>query len=123
MFDVAFNGIITANRGDSFSFPIVLNIGNSLNVERFPMDENCRVYFSVMEPNQSFEDALIRKVYTVDDTDENGDIVVSFKPKDTQCVLPGKYYYQVKLKVTDKLDDTKYDVYTIIDKTLFFITE
>ena len=123
MFNIAFNGIITVTRGDSFSFPLRINFGTSLEPAGYGMSKNDKVYLAIMEPNQSFESALIKKVYTYEDIDSDGNILVKFKPKDTQCVLPGKYYYQIKLQRfhSDDLDD--YDVDTVIDKTLFYIME
>lgn len=123
MFDISYNGIITVNRGDSFVMPLVLNVGTNLDPIRFELKENCFVYFAVMEPNQQFEDALIRKTYTHKDTNKKGDILIRFKPQDTQCVLPGKYYYQVKLQKFNSDDPEDYEVHTVIDKTLFYILE
>ncbi len=123
MFNLSQNGIITVTRGDSFKMPLVLNVGTTFNPRRFALDENSYVYFAVMEPNQPFENALIRKRYTVEDVNENGDIMVAFRPQDTQCVLPGKYYYQIKLQVCNPDNADDYEVHTIVDKTLFWITE
>jgi hypothetical protein len=123
MFDLSYNGIITVNRGDSFSMPLILNIGNNMDPKRYELTEHSFVYFAVMEPNQPFETALIRKRYTKDDVNENGDVLIKFKPQDTQCVLPGKYYYQVKLQICNPDDPEDYEVHTIIDKTLFWIME
>lgn len=123
MFNISFNGVITVNRGDSFEFPVTLNLGTNLLPRYHTMDTNSVVYLGVMEPNHPFEDALIRKRYTVEDTDEKGRVIVKFKPQDTQCVLPGKYYYQIKLQVCNPNDASDYEVYTVIDKTQFFITE
>ena len=123
MFNIAFNGIITINRGDSFSFPLVLNMGTTLNPSKYFLDEHAFIYFAVMEPNQPFENALIKKKYTVHDVDEYGNVLIKFRPQDTQCVLPGKYYYQVKLQRFNSDDPEDYEVDTVIDKTLFYITE
>jgi len=123
MFNIAFNGIITVNRGDSFSFPLTINFGTSLDPVSYKLKERDRVYFAVMEPNQPFESALIRKIYTNKDISETGEITIKFKPKDTLCVLPGKYYYQIKLQRFNSDDPEDYEVDTIIDKTQFFILE
>ena len=134
MFNIAFNGIITVNRGDSFRFPLTINFGSTLNPETYLLNEHDKVYFAVMEPNQPFECALIKKVFTSKDINENREIEISFKPKDTECVLPGKYYYQIKLQRFHKKTDSEgnelpywdmedYDVDTVVDKTQFFILE
>jgi len=123
MFNIAFNGIITVNRGDSFSFPLTINFGTSMDPLNYGLRQNDRVYFAVMEPNQPFETALIKKVFTQADVNENNEIMIKFKPKDTLCVLPGKYYYQIKLQRFNSDDPEDYDVDTVIDKTQFFILE
>lgn len=123
MFNISYNGIITVNRGDSFRMPLVLNIGTKFEPMRLTLDDYSFVYFAVMEPNQPFENALIRKKFTKDDLLENGDILIKFKPQDTQCVLPGKYYYQVKLQRVNPDNTDDYEVHTVIDKTLFYILE
>lgn len=123
MFNISYNGIITVNRGDSFSLPMVLNYGTTLEPMHYKMSQKSIVYFAVMEPNHPFETALIKKKYTIDDVDENGNIVIKFKPQDTQCVLPGKYYYQVKLQRFNSDDPEDYEVDTVVDKTQFFVLE
>lgn len=123
MFNIAFNGIITVNRGDSFTLPMQLNYGTNLEPMTYTVTGKSIVYFAVMEPNQPFECALIRKKYTAEDVDENGNIVIKFRPQDTQCVLPGKYYYQVKLQRFNSDDPEDYEVDTVVDKTLFYILE
>ncbi len=123
MFTIAFNGIITVNRGDSFTIPLVLNAGTFLEPIHYSVKPTSFVYFAVMEPNQPFEDALIKKRYTSADVDEYGNILIKFKPQDTQCVLPGKYYYQVKVQNVNPDDANDYTVDTVIDKTLFYILE
>lgn len=134
MFNIAFNGIITVTRGDSFKFPLTINFGSNLEPNTYGLKEHDKVYFAVMEPNQPFECALIRKVFTLKDVNENQEIEISFKPKDTVHVLPGKYYYQIKLQrfhkkldyagnELDEWDFDDYDVDTVVDKTQFFIME
>lgn len=123
MFNISYNGIITINRGDSFRLPLMLNYGTKMEPLMYRMTPKSFVYFAVMEPNEPFENALIRKKYTIDDADEDGNIVIKFRPQDTQCVLPGKYYYQVKLQRFNSDDPEDYEVDTVIDKTQFFILE
>ena len=112
------NGNIVLNRGDSFQFAVQLNLGTKLAPAMYELRESDAVYMGIMEPNQPFETALIRKKFTVADLDENGNVIIKLKPRDTQCVLPGKYFYQIKLSVNNNED-----VYTVVDKTQFFITE
>ena len=125
MFNIAFNGIITVNRGDSFKFPLTINFGSNLQPDTYGLKEHDKVYFAVMEPNQPFETALIKKKYRIYDMerDEDNQLLIKFTPQDTQCVLPGKYYYQVKVQSVNPDDVTDYTVDTVIDKTLFYILE
>lgn len=123
MFNIAYNGIITVTRGDSFTLPMLLNYGTNIEPLKYQMSQKAVVYFAVMEPNQPFECALIKKKYTSEDVDENGNVLIKFRPQDTQCVLPGKYYYQVKLQRFNSDDPEDYEVDTVVDKTLFYILE
>ena len=122
MFKIASNGIITVNRGDSFEFPLTLNIGSSINRIEYQLAETDVLYLGVMEPNQPFETAILRKKFTFKDLDEDKNILIRFWPEDTVCLLPGKYYYQVKLQTIDA-NTGRYDVETVVDKTLFYIQE
>lgn len=117
MFTISLNGIIRVNRGDSFSFPVLVNIGNNLIKDVYMLNESDALYVGVMEANQPFECALIKKKYTKESQDENGNITVKFIADDTLHVLPGKYYYQIKL-VRSGLEK---EVSTIVDQTQFFI--
>lgn len=85
---------------------------------RYILGENDRVLFGVMEPNMSFENALIRKVFTKEDLNENNDVEISFNAYDTINVVPGKYYYEVKLVVGEEENGI---VNTVIPKREFFI--
>lgn len=126
MFKIASNGIITVNRGDSFEFPLTLNIGSSINRVEYILGETDVLYLGITEPNQPFEDAIVRKKFTSKDLDEDNNINIRFWPEDTLCLLPGKYYYQVKLQTEcfDSASNTlRKDVETIVEKTLFYIQE
>lgn len=122
MFGISQNGIVRVNRGDSFELPIILLVGDSIDHKTYELTDSDTLYIGIMEPNQPFECALIRKKFTKDNLDEDGNISVRFWPEDTMCVLPGKYYYQVKLETTDPSTLRK-DVETVVDKTLFYIQE
>ena len=102
MFCISSNGIVTVNRGDSFELPLSLNIGDSINRKKYTLTENDTLYIGIMQPNEPFECAILRKKFTYKDLDEDNNIYVRFWPDDTACLLPGKYYYQPKL-VREKL--------------------
>ena len=118
MFKVSRNGIIEVVRGDSFSVPLFINKGTDLVPMRYILGENDKILFGVMEPNMSFENALIRKVFTREDFNENDDVEITFNAYDTINVTPGKYYYEVKLVVGDEADGI---VNTVIPKREFYI--
>lgn len=122
MVTVSKDGVISLTRGDSFSIPLFINNGTALKPERRILDDKDEVYMGIMEPNQPFECALIKKKFTKADINAKGDIVIKLYPDDTACVLPGKYYYQVKAKLY-RVDNDNFDVNTIIDKKEFFIME
>lgn len=114
------NGIIHLMRGDTYTQSIVINIGNRLNPEYYSLQENDVLYFGLMEPNKTFEEAIIRKRYThEDEKDSNGNILLKIYPEDTLQLLVGKYYYMIKLKQPGP--DEKDIVTTIIPPTQFFL--
>lgn len=121
MFSLSFNNIIQVNRGDSFTVPLYINTGDDLNPKQYILQEGAEVYVGVMEPNQPFEDAIIRKKYTHEDVDADGNINIIFNTEDTACLIPGLYYYQIKIKLP--LKDGSYAVNTIVQKTQFYILE
>ena len=123
MFNITYNGIITVNRGDSFCLPLLINYGTKMDPLHYTPGDNAIIYFGVMEPNQPFENAIIRKKYTSKDVDDDGNVVIKFKPQDTQCVLPGKYYYQVKVQRFLSDDPEDYAVDTVVEKQQFYILE
>ena len=114
------NGIIYLQRGDSFITPIYINIGTKLEPQYYTLTENDKLYFGLMEPNQAFEDAVLKKVFSnIDKVDENGNTLLILNPKDTLNLLCGKYYYCVKLR---QIDENNNDIVkTIIPPTQFWI--
>lgn len=118
MIRIADNGYVTINRGDTFSIPLFINIGTEMNPIRFYIKDHpgTKVYLGVMEPNQCFEKAIVRKMYTdQSEVNEEGDLLISFTPNDTMYLHPGRYYYQIKVLVDGK------ELNTIIPQTPFFI--
>ena len=117
MFSVSNNGIITINRGDSFSLDVFVNVGTPWEPVQYILTGDDKVYFALCEPNQPFEFALIRKVFDKDNLDEDDDVHMDFSSEMTECLLPGTYYYTIKLVTEDG------DVSTIVPKTKFFIID
>ena len=114
---VSNSGVVELNRGDSATLDILVNLGTRIEPRIYKMQENDCVYFGLMEVNQPFEFAVLKKKLTADKQNEKGIVKIEFNPDDTLCLLPGKYYYQVKLAIQPNT------VHTIIDKTQFFILE
>ena len=121
--------ILEINRGETFRFNFNIVNENSDN-GAYKLQGNDALYFGLMDPNQMFEDALVKKKYTsadIDPEDPYGTILISLEPEDTIDLYPGKYYYMIKLKMDhEEADDEGNsihigDVITIINKTKFFI--
>ena len=112
-------GSITLTRGDSLELPLFLNAGTDLSPIRYHVKEGQdQVVLALMEPNQPFEQAILHQTYTSADVNENGDILVRFDPPDTQLLLPGLYYYEIKL-----FRDGGSLVDTVVPVTRFYIVE
>lgn len=118
MLTISNNGFISLTRGDSFTVPLFINRGTVFHPVRYYIADNpnAAVYLGVMEPNQPFERAIIRKKYTSKSkVNEFGDLIIDFSPSDTQYLFPGKYYYEIKVKLSDGSVDT------VVPETEFFI--
>lgn len=120
MFDIDNNGIITLTRGDTAQTYLFLNQGTEFSPVRFSLGDEDKIYFGIIEPNYTFETAIVKKVYTKDDLNENGDIIISFESKDTEKLLPGTYYYEVKLVY--KKDNEEF-VNTVVIKNKFILLD
>ena len=101
MINISNNGFIYMNRGDSFKVPLVINQGTKEDIVRFYISHHpsAEVYFGLMEPNQRFEDALLKKHLDKKDLNFQGDLMLGFRPEDTEYLLPAKYYYALKAEI------------------------
>ena len=147
MLTISNNGIITVNRGDDFSVPLFINMGTELAPVRYTLKENDEIYLGIFssgadylldtegtkffvedeitylgipEIDEYFQNAVVRKTFTINDLNENGDVVLKFAHVDTKFLLPGNYYYQVRAKITK--DGEEY-INTIVKKTPFIVLE
>lgn len=120
------NKVISMIRGDNFKFDVVINEGKDESSDDIYTLKNQDVlYFALMEPNKSFEDSILIKEYTADDSsegDENKAVTISLVPEDTELLNPGTYYYTVKLNKIDELEGID-ETITVIPKTKFFIID
>lgn len=119
MIYISNNGFVHLTRGDSFSVPLFIDRGTLEEPVRYYIKDHpeTSIYLGVMEPNQPFEQAIIRKKYNYKSLqNEYGDLVISFEPNDTLCLLPGKYFYSIKMSSPCRVD-------TLIPSTEFVIME
>lgn len=142
MFNISPNKIITVTRGDSFEFNLTVSMSDPmLQTNMGWMTEDDEVLLSVMEPHQRFEHGIIRKrkIYTKEDVEpetidddgvtpnpEAGELYITFMPEDTENLLPGLYYYEIKIRTAIRDDNdniTGYDMATVLPKTKFIIVE
>lgn len=122
MFDISDNGNISVNGGDSFETPLFINKGTEIFPERYQLTENDELYFALMQPNQKFEDAILKKVFTSNsDKTDDGDILIQFSPIDTLYLLPGKYYYTVRLRTIVGEGEDDFVDQTIIPQKEFYV--
>lgn len=122
MFNVDVSGRITLTRGDTASPSLFLNKGTDLKPLRHILQDGEEVYFAIMEPNQPFECAIVKKLLTKDNLNKNGDVVINIEHDDTRCLLPGKYFYQIKASIYNSETD-KYEINTVVQKTEFTLEE
>ena len=117
--------IIKMNRGDTYEFNLTIDDEGSEN-GKYLLQGNDAVYFGLMEPNSAFEQSIVKKIYTEEDRDKDGNIFITIEPEDTEHLLPGVYYYSVKLEVeheNGKTYESIHKVITVINKTKFIILD
>ena len=115
------NGVITIRRGECFQIPLFINVGtkeepNRLDIRELPSAE---IYLGIYTADSKFENSLVRKKYTLENVNEYGDMLVTFVKNDTNYIQPGKYFYEVKLRLYNKTDGEF--VSTVINKTPCYI--
>ena len=124
------NNIIMLNRGDTYEFDLTISDDTSVD-GRYHIQGDDTIYFGIMDPHQPFEEALVKKRFTIDDTDGNGNLTIVIEPKDTLDLLPGTYYYAVKIHLQhDDINPETNEVYgyvdkvnTVINKTKLFLND
>lgn len=112
------------NRGDTATMNFNVNVELPENVI---VD---KLYLGITEPNQYFEDALIKKTFEINKditiTTENNiwSFSIQINPEDTVDIIPGTYYYEVKASgVIDQGEERSDFAITIVQKTKFIIVE
>ena len=102
MFDISQEpNIVSLTRGDNATFTLHINQGSKLNPLQYTLNQKDRLYLAIEEPNQPFENAIVKKVIDLQNNllDKNGNITFELTPEDTMCLLPGLYYYEIKAKL------------------------
>lgn len=120
MYHVDKNNVITINRGDYLKFPVALWTGTFPKREQIILEEGDLVYFGLMHPNEPFERAFVKREYTKDDVNSNGDLEIVLYPEDTLELYPGTYYYA--LKAIYEVDGEPI-VDTLVQKTRFIVVD
>lgn len=113
------NNVLYVHRGDTVS--IVFPLRQNCFEEKYIMQENDKVYFSITEPNQPFLCGVVRKILTKDNCDENNDVVVNITVSDTENLEVGVYYYELKLE--KYIDDNSKEVQTVVSKKKLYILD
>lgn len=126
--------IIKLNRGDSCEFVVSAPSRKDAS-KNYILTGSDILYFALLYPHQRFEDAILSKGYDhadqiIDEKGVNtGEILIKLEPKDTIGLIPGIYYYTVKLYHGGKLNETDgsynnaTEVRTIIERTKFIVNE
>ncbi len=135
MFNISKNGIITIHRGDTFTLPLTINLGTGVNPSYYEpkiyKDDqgnviDCdEIFLAVLEPGQKWEDAIIKKYLSADQFDFEYDTYdVHFYSEDTLHLVPGNYYYEVKLRRSPRsCNDGFESIDTVVPRTKFIILE
>lgn len=113
---VSFNKIIRLTRGDTADIHLTSILDDAKEIVS-ECTEADTFYLGVTEPNQLFEDAILKKVVKFTDIVDN-DLVFHLNSSDTEFLIAGKYYYTIKIGsvVNDELT-----VRTLINEKLFWL--
>lgn len=117
-------GEVDLNRGDNATFTLHINQGSNLNPLQYKLKKEDTIYFAIEEPNQPFENAIVKKVINLKNNllDKNGNITFEITPNDTVLLMPGLYYYEIKAKLYKgnqyrnsylvvSFDDNRYNIF------------
>ena len=119
MFIMIEDNYLKMNRGDSYEIPLVINEGTKLCFKQYQLRQFDKIYVGIMENNQSFENAIIRKVISITSpVDSYGHPLLQILPEDTEYLLTGKYFIEIKILQVD--GNTK-KITTLLPLKEFFI--
>jgi len=126
MFNKSPNGIITLNRGDTFTLEYTPDLGRGVHHNYYDLKEGDHLYLAILEPGQKWENALLKRVYTIDHLKDphSNIILIHFYTEDTEYLVPGNYYYEIKLqRIAEHTDDGFESIDTVTPRTKFVILE
>lgn len=122
MLSIDGNGTIKVTKGDTFKVPLFIDVSNNIfSAIRLPIKSTDKIIFNILEANSCFCKPLIHKEFTLADTNENLDIIISFEKSDTDWIFPNIYYYQIKFIREVENEETK--IITITPRRKFIITQ
>lgn len=98
MIDISRNKIITMNKGDYVCIPLILALKskNMCGEIEYTLRDEDIVQFRIMNCNDTWDDAIIKKEYTKDNFCGNNRINIILDGEDTINMESGKYFYEIK---------------------------
>lgn len=119
MHKIAENGIITMTAGDSLLAPLYISYETPEGSEAYyTLEANDKVYFAILEPHQPFEAGLVRKIYTAENLNKYGCVIIELDATDTENLRKGTYYYEIKFST---VKNNKEYVDTIVPRRKLYI--
>lgn len=109
----------TMERGDTFELPLEIYEGTDFNRNKYYLTPNDKIYVAILQPHESFENAIIRKVIDINsDIDRCGNPIFTLESIDTEYLLTGKYF--ITAKIEQKICGRTF-ITTILPMKEFFI--
>lgn len=121
MYRVEHNNVLAIPKGDITVIPVEVVFTQFPENYKIILDQNDKLFFGIMEPNHSFDEAIIKKEYQVDSITPDGYLNILIRPEDTACIDPGTYYWSVKVLYTLSEGDTR--ITTLVDRSKMIITD
>lgn len=140
------NNVITITRGDiaiiefevSENCKAVFDSYWEVDKTYYEFSEGDTIYFGLMDPFQLFEKALIRKRLRYGDNptpygegiyqgSEGNKVIIVLTPEDTETLIPGTYYYSIKLRYQESSegysDALPTAIHTLIQNTKIYVVD
>lgn len=114
------NGIVTLVRGDTLVLKASLNIGTPLQPLIFELEEGDYLVLRLFTANSSWESYLLDKEATMEDVDDDNNVLFTITNEDSEYLRQGQYYYQIRLFYTRDGDER---VITLMPRTKFYVVD